>query len=235
MNANTPTEISEYYGPISKEMKELLRQNMLWASSNGKEGRQARLEQPDLSCAMLANLTFDGAIMVQPKMKKSFLRCASFKGACLREADFYGADLMGVNFEGADLRGADFGKADLSYANFDGAILKRARFSHANLADATFRGADLTGAEFLCCGYSLKSIKGAKASDNMVSALLDAVECLDTHTCSNEIRAAVDQIMAIYAAAREDLAHKRAEMEAYGELLFNEAMKEESDGIDRAE
>ncbi len=219
MNASN-AEIIVYPRNVSAEMKEVLLQHDIWYSSKGKEGRQAQLVQLDLAYTMVGSRTFDGAELVQANMVRSCLRGSTFRGARLHGANFRGADLRFANFEGADLRGASFEDADLSYANFDGAILERARFLHANLESATFRGADLTATEFVCCAPCLKNLKGAKASNNTVNALLDAVAGLDTLACTDEIRTAVEQIKAIYAAAREEQeAREKANVPTIEEFL----------------
>lgn len=220
MTTSYTEEISNCYGPLSEEMKEILQQHESWHISKGAEGRRAQLERPDLSYTMFGTRTFDGAELSQANMVKSCFRGSTFRGARLHGANFRGADLRYANFEGADLRGASFAGADLSYANFDGAILERASFSHANLDSATFRGANLMNTEFIGCSYALNNIKGAKASDNTVTALLDAVAGLDTLTCSDEIRTAVEQINAIYAAACEAKARREEAKRATIDQFF---------------
>jgi uncharacterized protein YjbI with pentapeptide repeats len=125
------------------ELKKIIDDHQLWASSLGEQGDRAGLENAnlkdvDLSGAnlkgiYLGNADLSGANLSGANLNGAYLEGAHLENACLLEAK-----LIDANLEGADLRGANLRGANLTYANLNGAHLK-----DADLEDACLLGANI--------------------------------------------------------------------------------------------
>jgi uncharacterized protein YjbI with pentapeptide repeats len=121
------------------ELLDRLEAAELWITSDGAEGRPARLDGEDLRPL--------GRVF--PRRR---LTALSADRACAVGVSFAGAQLQGASFDGADLRDADFTGADLRGASMRGAKLRHARFRECDLrplplAHGGARAVDLDGAD----------------------------------------------------------------------------------------
>ena len=98
------------------ELKEILEAHETWVQSEGKEGKQADLQE---------------ARLIDANLQGANLRQANLQGARLIDANLQGTNLFRANLQGANLGFAKLRGADLQFANLQWANLKE-----ANLEDA---------------------------------------------------------------------------------------------------
>jgi len=134
--AQHPPKISE------DRLKQILAAHKKWLDSEGKEGKQANLQEAYL---WKANLE-------EANLREANLQKADLWKANLQKADLSGANLQGAYLGQANLQEADFTRADLKGANLTEVKgLSEATLQNANLDEVTgllgseFARADVTG------------------------------------------------------------------------------------------
>ncbi len=127
--------------PIDKKtLDNLLDCHRTWNSSEGKDGKQLRLNRAKLAntdlrrgylnAALLKGVDLRGANMLMARLVGANLQNTSLRGAYLPETDFRGADLSGVDFRWSHLQGADLRGAKLDHIKLDWADLHSAKMTY---------------------------------------------------------------------------------------------------------
>ncbi len=127
-------ETLEYREISPDELQEILEQHRKWVKTEGKEGKQASLDNANLQEAELWEANLQKAHLVQANLQKAFL---------------FQANLQEAELGQANLQKAYLGQANLQKAHLVQANLQEAYRYQANLEKADLRGANLAGAKNL--------------------------------------------------------------------------------------
>jgi len=120
---------------MTTKLKFLLDQHTLWLASQGKEGSQLTLFDPDFRGIDLNGLNLSEAIIPGAK----------FAGTELRNIDFYACNLASADFSGATLRDVQLIKSNLDFANFTNATVVGGSWFRATCVDAKIGGLTFSG------------------------------------------------------------------------------------------
>jgi len=137
-----------------------------FAQASGVGLGARRLDEIDLTGAVLNNADLAGSNLTSASLNCADLTNANMAGAILNRADLRGARVKGANFDYAQMQGSDFRHATIARADpqggwtivgghpirgsvsFENSSLQGARLDDANLRDANFDGALLNNACF---------------------------------------------------------------------------------------
>jgi len=125
------------------ELQEILEQHRKWVETEGKEGKQASLDNANLQEAELWEANLQKAFLFQANLQEAELGQANLQKAYLGQANLQKAHLVQANLQEANLE-----KADLGGANLWGAKnLTQAQLNHACVDEKTILPEGLTRPE----------------------------------------------------------------------------------------
>lgn len=155
-------------------MIQILIEHKRWLRSDGKDGKQANLENADLSGtklykAELKMARLRGAILEHAELEEANLDAADLRGANLTEARLESAFLKSANLQSAILEGANLEGVSLFEANLKNATLKMANLEDACMIDANLENANFEGASLLFAEIDGANLKNT----NFKNALLN--------------------------------------------------------------
>jgi len=186
------------------EFDRVLKDHLLWLSSQGLQGRRslldrAKLRRVDMSDQSLSRAGFafsdlSDANMAGADLFKADLEGASLKGAALNSVRLEDARLDGANLSGADLAGANLGNARLVRANLNGANLVGANLKGADLIISSLNGAALNGVNLRNVSLVGADLRGANlAGAILVNANLTGAKLSDANLSNTDLsRARLD-------------------------------------------
>jgi uncharacterized protein YjbI with pentapeptide repeats len=111
-----------------KELDLIFADHSLWFATSGKSGKQAILDDLDLSGLSFQDIQISSASMNRTKFFECDLSGAEFSDTTFLNADFSNADLSNARFHRCELYEANFSKAILNYIDFYDSLLDDATF-----------------------------------------------------------------------------------------------------------